>query len=335
MNRQSLFFLQALWDADVQKEKILYLSQEASVYEIEHKLEGVLRSECLWVSEEANEIRRKIYEIKENIWKIDRPYQLIGYVDEYNKLIGEVHAMQIQTVRSITSDAGPMIKDLHVIVEPLFPLALKKIKEQMKYQLYRLLVLKGCSSNVPAELPAEDSLTAWIDFYKNKIYPQADALNDKQLDGRWAYEKKVFIIGKGIKIEQFVSVAPEDYEIKQRIGYGSIGTGEEGNLRIFGRGRMTNMTPGDLDLSKKIIFCNTLDAVSDFSFIGDENRKPDEILDGYFRGEKYLIRPDSYFNMINQYLILKTFQQRMELGTCMYCGMPLYGGICKNCGNRS
>lgn len=331
MKQQTIYFLQALWDVDVQREQIGSIAKEASLYEINHLLSGVLDEQTIWVSEKAKSLKRQVEEIQKDIKKLGHPYQLIGINNEYQKVIGELHALQLKTVKTLDSESGPMFENLHIIVKQLFPFALKKMQEQTYFQLYRMMILNGKLPNTNFYLPTSNFLEEWIHFYRNKLLPMFESLDDKTLDGRWAYERKNVTLNNRIKIEQFVAVKPEYEELKTGIGRPQIRTGEDGHLRIYGRGYITNLTPWDMLKNINIVCENELSSVKDISLISDENAEPNEILDAVFGREKYLIAPEKYFELINRCIIANIFYHRIRLGNCIYCGSPLYHDKCPKC----
>ena len=113
MKQQTIYFLQALWDVDVQRDELSNIAKEASLYEINHLLAGILDTQTIWISERAKELGEEIKEIKRNIEKLERPYRLIGINNEYQKIIGELYALQIKTVKTLDSKSGPMFEDMH------------------------------------------------------------------------------------------------------------------------------------------------------------------------------------------------------------------------------
>ena len=64
MNRQSVFFLQAMWDADIEREKVLRLGREKAAYEIESNLRGALHPKTLWISDEAKKLRERLFFVR-------------------------------------------------------------------------------------------------------------------------------------------------------------------------------------------------------------------------------------------------------------------------------
>lgn len=332
MKQQTIYFLQALWNVDVQRDELNSIAIEASLYEINHLLAGIFDSRTIWISEKAKDLGKQIKDIKKNIEKLDQPYRLISMNNEYQKIIGELHALQIKTVKTLDSKSGLIFEDMHIIVRQLFPFALKKVQEQTYFQLYRIMILNGALPNTKFCLPTSNILGEWIHFYQNKLMPIFETLEDQTLDGRWAYERKSVTLNNRIKIEQFVSVKPEYDELKIRIGSPQVGTGKEGHLRIYGRGYITNLTPWDLVNNINIRCREELSFRKDISVISDENARPNEILDALFGKEKYLINSEKYFELINTYIIANTFYHRIRLGNCIYCGLPLFHDKCPKCG---
>lgn len=331
MKQQTIYFLQALWDVEVQREEVNGIARDASSYEINRVLAGVLDEQTIWVSEKAKNLKQKVEEIQKEIKTLENPYQLFGINREYQKVIGEIQALQIKTIQTLNSKSGPMFENLHIIVKQLFPFAWKRVREQSYLQLYRMMVLSGKVPDPDVCLPTSRSLDEWIPFYQDQLLPMLESLDDKTLDGRWAYERKQVILNHRIRIEQFVSVKPEADELKTGIGRPRIGTGKEGHFRIYGRGHITNLTPWDLEKDIRGVCKQEIPSIKKLSQICEENVEPNTMLGAVFENEKYLIAPEKYFEFLNMYMIADTFYHRIHLGNCIYCGSPLYHDRCPRC----
>lgn len=331
MKQQTIYFLQALWDVEIQREQLNTIAREASLYEINRVLSGVLDEQTIWVSEKAKSLKREVEKIQKEIRMLDCPYQLFRLNREYQKVIGEIQALQIKTIQTLDSRSGPMFEDMHIIVKQLFPFAKKKMREQTWIQLYRMMILSGKVPDPGVCPPTGNSLEEWIQFYREQILPMLESFDEKTLDGRWAYERRTVILNHRIKIEQFVSVEPEPEELKTGIGRPKIGTGRDGHFRIYGRGYITNVTPWDLEKKIKDICKQEISSIKMLSLIEDENVEPNQLLDLVFNNETYFIAPEQYFELVNAYIIANTFYHRIQLGNCIYCGSPLYHDKCPKC----
>lgn len=331
MKQQTIYFLQALWDANVQRDELTQITKEASLYEINHILKGVSDSRTLWISERARSLKRQSDTVRAEIEQLSWPHQLIGINREYQKLAGEIQALQIKTIKTLSSPNGPNFEEMHIVVKQLVPFALKKVREQVCFQIYRMLVLNGNLPDMRLYPPFDASLEAWVNFYKNKLGPMFEQLEEGILDGRWAYERKKVTLNHRIQLEQFVAEKPEREEVRNVIGRPQIGTGEKGHLRISGRGYLTNLSPWDLVPDMNLACHKELTFIKDYFLVDDENRNPAEILDSIFGHEKYLIAPEKYFELINKRMIADTFYHRIQLGACLYCGAPLYHNRCPEC----
>ncbi len=164
MNRQSVFFLQAMWDADIEREKVLRLGRENAAYEIESNLRGALHPKTLWISDEAKKLRERLFFVRAKLEEADMPYQLLEISEEYQKITGEIQAMQIRTARTLQAASGPLMPDIHILVRQLFPLAVRKIREQVMYEWYRLVVLTGRQDYEGADVPLTDDLEDWVGY---------------------------------------------------------------------------------------------------------------------------------------------------------------------------
>lgn len=333
MNRQSVFFLQAMWDADIEREKVVRLGRENAAYEIESSLRGALHPKTIWISDEAKKLRERLFFVRAKLEAVDRPYQLLEISEEYQKITGEIQAMQIETVRTLQAASGPLMPDLHILVRQLFPLAMRKIREQVMYERYRLLVLTGRLDYEGADVPVTDALEDWIRYYRDVICPLADKFDISILDGRWAYEKKKVTLCDRLSFTQFVAAKPEKEEWLTPPGKAGIKTGEEGNVRIHGRGYMTNLRPEDVLRVPERSLIKRMTCIKDFSGIGSEGEEPEKVLGRYFGEQKYMVSAKEYFGFVNMFLIAREFYTRMKRGDCIDCGMPLYQGICPRCGS--
>lgn len=333
MKQQTIYFLQALWDIeqDAMREKISGISREALLHEIETAFAGVMHERTLWVSDQSLLARQRIIKLKEDLAKVNRPNQLIRINQEFQTLQGEISGMQIQTMQTLHAGHGPMLDKVHIIARQIQPFAISKIREQCYYQLYRLMVLCGSWPDRTLQLPQEAHSSEWIRLFRDRISPLLAQQRMAVLDGRWAYERRKISLGK-VQLEQFIRVQARPEEIRQMVGAPSIGSGSDGSLRIFGRGAITNLTPGDIDGYKDDLIIKNLSSIQNLSYFGNENSNPLQVLERLFGKRKYLIMPEKYFAFINKAIIAETFYQRVTIGNCIYCGSPLYHGKCSSCG---
>ncbi len=331
MTRQSGYFLQALWETGAGKEKVLALGKASICYEIHKSLEGVQHPETVFVSEPSKTAYKEICLLEERIQKAEQPYQLADISADLQQLIGRIQAMQITTVQSLTSPFGSSLQDIHIIVRQLYGLALTKLKEQAEYQLYRILLLDGALGIDKDPYPKNGSVKEWITYYKYTLYPRIEQLDDRVLDARWAYERERVSINRVLRIEQFISVVPKQEELCLALGSSAIGTGDTGKLRIYGRGCLTNITPHEILDCFENDHHKNISMIEDYSAISDENAPPGDNLEKLLPQQKYIVFPEEYFQMINQYMLAKTFYQRIKLGNCLLCGTPLHHHLCPNC----
>lgn len=332
MNEQSIYFLQALWDAEVQRNELIQIAKNAMLFDIENTFKGVLDEQTLWLSPAAIKLYHNLLLLRQKVDSILKPYDLLNINNEFISIYGSIKALQIKTAQGLNSKSGLIMKDVHIIVKQLFPYFLNQLKKQTSYQLYRLCVLNGSLPQGRLHLPDGDKLHEWLDFYCKELLPLFDILSDQQLDSRWAYEKRNIIINGEIQIEQFVLVDPLEKELKQPLGVPGVGTGGKGEFRIFGRGLITNLKPQDFE--KRIYFPveQVLPNLKDFSMLSTVNNNPTIVLDQIFKGKHYLINSQNYFALINTCILAETFYYRYKTGSCFYCGAPLYMNKCSRCG---
>lgn len=308
MKRESIYFMQALAERNIQPEKILSIVKTAMQNEVERTLKGALRQETLWISDDANKARRRINRIRDQISHLNALKQAIRLNEDFQRIRTDILEMEARTRATLISSEGPMLADLHIVAKQLLgsKFILENMKTQIYFQLYRLLVLSGKMPIEKVSLPTGDVLEEWIYFYRDQINAAVLQLRDEVLDGRWAYERKQFTLNQWVQIDQFVSVKPEAEELGQVVG-GSCVKCQGGNVRISGRGYITNISPYELEEQFDAMYETMADLETDFSFIIDENMRPDEILSGLYGSRKYLVEPSKYFQLINRYLIAKGF----------------------------
>ena len=255
--------------------------------------------------------------------------------DDLISTSGRIKALQIKSAQTLNARSGILIKDLHILVRQLFPFTLLQLEKQCTYQIYRLLVLTGSLDPDELGFPESGSLSDWIDYYQNKLMPHINGLSMEELDCRWAYERKQVWLNKEIQTEQFVSVLPTEEELKQPLGIPGIGTGKNGEFRIFGRGRITNLSPSDFGSGVRIRYRRAVPDVKNYSTIPSEVNNPRVVLDKIFEpGERYLIEPRRYFEFVNNTILASIFNIRIKSGNCIYCGAPLYVNKCSKCGRK-
>lgn len=331
MNSQTVYLLQAVWDISEQKDRILEISGNSILLEIDRSLKGALDKRTIYISPQAKEAFRKIDVLKKRIERIQRPYDLMKLSEELEKLTRLIMNMQFRTLKTLLSESGPVRSELHILAWQLSDLAVSKLKTQSLYQLHRLRVLNSKAPVKYSEFvpPKENDPEEWLNYYLNNIQKYIDMMEDSDLDGRWAYERKSFVLNGLIFIDQFVKAVPSDEELSQPIGIAGIGSGDNGEFRVFGRGRITNLTPFD---TPKSVFYD-LSSVKDYSNLSEPNKDPAVILNSILHGAKYLLDPAVYFELLNQAIIANTFHERIRTGRCLYCGSPLHLNKCSQCGH--
>lgn len=334
MRLRSIYFLQALWDIELQRDKLLHISKSAMISEIERTFKGVLNPETIWVSQKSQELLKAIEILQKRVNAISRPIDLRDINDDFIEITGQVRALQIQTAQTLDAPSGILLKDLHIIVRQLIPYTGKKIYEQAHYQLYRLMVL---GYNIPEQvcvIPSANATKVVLDYYIRSLLPLIDNIESSNLDSRWAYERKKVLLNGELSIEQFVAVEPRADELRHPLGIPNIGIGANGEFRIYGRGHITNIIP--MEITKDVVktACRKIPETIDLSLISNENINPIPMLKSLLGNKKFLIAPNDYFELINRKLIASDFYRRIRMGSCFYCGSPLYANKCSKCGRK-
>lgn len=307
MNLQSILLLDALWNADVQKNKITEICKIAAINEIEYELMGIFNPETIWFSDEAKERKKKLLELRLEIEKIERPSKMNFCMREYKKLIGELQALQMLSMKNLISEIGPTKKNCHIFIRQITDCALEKIREQVKYQLFRLTVLSGEKPEILKEKPSENNSKKWFDYYAVDICNAFEKLSDDVIDGRWKYIIKDFVFGSGKPIPQYISVSTNQDELKKQPGDVVMGRGQDNSIQFCGRGYITNLQIDDMDFLENMDVYTSIADWVDYSEIFDEKENPVSVLSDYFAGKKFLISAECYFTMINQFIIAKKF----------------------------
>ncbi len=334
MKLRSIYFLQALWDIELQRDELLQISKNAMISEIEKAYIGVLNPETIWVSQKSLKLLEKIESLKKRVNTITRPIDLRDINDDFISITGQVRALQIKTAQTLDAQSGVLLEDLHIIVRQLLPYTGKKIYEQAHYQLFRLMVL---GYNIPDQIcviPNANETKMVLNYYVQGLMPLIDNIESSKLDSRWAYERKTILLNGELSIEQFVMAEPRQDELEQPLGIPSIGIGTNGEFRIHGRGLITNIIP--MEITERVIksVSRKIPETTDFSLVSNENTNPMETLKDLFGNRKYLVAPNEYFELINRKLIASDFYRRIRTGSCFYCGAPLYANRCSKCGRK-
>lgn len=345
MNEQTVYFLQSLYD-DLEerakksdekdflneiKEKAAETGRLAAIAEIKRYLTGFLSPDTIIVSEEAKNLAERAEKLMKEIQKVRYPYELRVISNSVHKLIGEVQALLITTIRAIISEHGASRSDIHFIVRQIAPAALIHIKQRCRMLFYRNFVLTGGKVNSSTYLPADVSLREWLDYYMNVLGSATDLMTDEEVDGRWAYMLKRVTLRTHLTLDLFVKVQPDQNALIIPPGKAKIGTSSEGLLKISGRGYLTNLKVDDYDIICKDEFLHCIPFVRNYAFLNSLSNDPNRNISYIVSGQKYLVSPENYFRMINKYLISRTLGLRVRQGNCVFCGSLLAHGKCMNC----
>ncbi len=333
MRQETVYFLQALAEGGVSYDLANQILKQAFLSEINRSCAGVQQSDTLWISEGAKQTRMELESLCDSLDRFSKPSQLLPAAENFQKLLGKLQGMQICTIQSLNSRQGPTTDQLHILVPQLFNMARTHLESQISSQIYRAVVLGGVEvfNQLSNSLPA--TVQEQITFYLNVLEPLLEGLDD-HLDGRWAYERrKVKICGKFI-INQYVNSTVKEDELAQIPGRCAVGTGAGGDMRITGRGSITNLSPGRIKQDWKPHVMTRIPKDTFFKMKDIRFKNPNEILDGCFQNRNYLISPKEYFQVYNKYLIAETMFQRYHRGNCLFCGGMILGDKCSECGER-
>lgn len=345
MNEQTVYFLQALYDdleerakkSDEEdflneiKEKAAETGRLALIAERNRYLTGFLSPETIIVSDKAKRLAEKSEKLMKEIQEVRYPYELRSISNSVHKLIGEVQALLIITIRAVTSEYGANRDDIHFIVRQIAPSARIQIQHRCRMLFYRNFVLTGGKINTNAYLPDNASLRAWLDYYLNVLGNATDLMTDDEADGRWAYKLKRVTLRTHLTLDLFVKVPPDRSALTIAPGKAKIGTSSDGMLKISGRGYLTNLKPDDYDIICRNEFLRYIPAVRNYAFLSSSSNNPNKNISSILSGQKYLVPPADYFRMINKYLISRTLGLRVRQGSCIFCGSLLTYGKCRNC----
>ncbi|MBQ9695254.1 MAG: hypothetical protein IJV58_02370 [Oscillospiraceae bacterium] len=335
MKKQTVYFLQALYTAPVDKNKVVQTGILYAKDEMQRNLQGFLHPRTLLISDYAKQLKRKAQSLLGQLDMVQNPQGLLPLVDEYERLIGEVAYCQKLTIRALDNPAGSQRSDLHIIARQMIPFAAKSIRTRCILSTLRCEILRGRTNFRREPFPENDSLHDWLDYYFRVIGPETDTMPDDIADGRWAYELHTVRFRPYLTIPQFVMKQPAtDRDLWIAPGQARVGSGAGGVLRITGRGCLTNLLPSDEKCLVSGEYVSSLAQIRKFQAIDRSDKKysenPNQCLERLL-GRKYLIHAEEYFQMMNRYLVTHTLGIRLQEGSCMYCGSLMSKGVCQKC----
>ena len=121
MKKQTVYFLQALYTAPVDKNKVVQTGILYAKDEMQRNLQGFLHPRTLLISDYAKQLKRKAQSLLGQLDMVQNPQGLLPLVDEYERLIGEVAYCQKLTIRALDNPAGSQRSDLHIIARQMIP----------------------------------------------------------------------------------------------------------------------------------------------------------------------------------------------------------------------
>lgn len=300
MNLQTLLFCDSLWKYGNNKEEVLNLVKKNIDYEIESNLKGILHPDAIFFNSRAKDKKNRLLELIGLINEATAPSEINAYLKEYQSLIGELIGFQMLTMRNLISPLGPTINNSYIFVRQLVPLAIKRIKEQSLYQMLLYCNLTGKKVELDEKLPEEGS-SKWIEYYLNNIVKLMGTISDRQIDGRWKYEKKQVSFIYNLSFNQFIQ-AEVDYDDFECVPGKVYVISDLGKSGYKGRGFISNLTVEDMEQIQDIYINTDIKSENFIDYLVNYENL-DETLKYYFNGEKYLLSPERLFTCYNVDLI--------------------------------
>lgn len=345
MNEQTVYFLQALYDEltdrerkngrlsgiDEAKTKLCKIGKLAAIDEMNRYLTGFLRNDTIIVSAKARFLKERALKIMTEINETKYPNELQSLASEAHKIIGEVQALMIITLRAMTDSSFIKRSNIHFIVKQLVPSATQKIRYNCLLIYYRNFILTGGKS--VNKLPKSNDIKDWLNYYINNLSVETNCMTDEETDGRWSYVRKKFHLHPNLSIELFVNVLPDNSVFTISPGKAAVKTENGGALKISGRGYLTNLKTDDYELMCGGKYISHIKKMENYSFLKGISENPNVNLNYILSNDKYLISPSEYFRIINRYIISRTLGDRVRYGNCIFCGSPLKNGKCGACGD--
>ena len=335
MERLSIFFLQALWDENIQPERIRNIAIKGAHKEIERLFSALLDKATLWISEDSCMRKEEIRVLLKTVNKIQRPIDLLSIMERANVLFGELQGLELRTLRALDAPASVRPDNVHIVPGPFKEYAYERIAESITVHIYRILLYGGPNYLQMLHFPEKKDIETLVEFFCKEISPILNLVEEEKRGAKWIYTKQSVVMGP-LKVCQFVSRTVKQGESDIPVGMVREQSGVSGELCFFGKGMISNISPleaYDLAITGNICFDRELPMpTTNFGRI-DEN--PREMLERWFKGEKFLITPEAYFILINQVLLLRTVADREKAGECVFCGGLLERGHCPKCEQRS
>ncbi len=308
MDNKTVFFFQALWEAQVKQEELLNLMKKITKRELTDSLGFFENGSFLFLSKDALHIKASYDLLKNKIEEIEVPRLFLGISREINRLSNEFYELYVSSKKELSRSDYINLAKIHCVYTKFSEYALGRVREEIAFRIYRILIL----SNNPSirdviKMPQKPTLSEWFTFFNSTIVPLENGMSNTEVDSRWAYKLCSIELPNKLIIKQFVSVSVKSDSITNLPGLTKVSYSESGEVVISGRGKISNINPLKWNLEAECIDC-IIDCIPcdiESSYVHEITEDPHFILDRVFLNRQYIISPRDYFEYINKVIVVR------------------------------
>lgn len=338
MNKKTLLFLDALAENDC-AEKMTNIARD----QMKELFRSTFRQswpgeQTIWVTSEAQVLRRQMEQCWNRIQQITRPSEAIPLLKQIPQLQSRWQALDSTTREQLYLPGNVKLDRIHVILRVEEQPFCDWFLELVQIQMYRILTLGGAERFRKLPQLNDRSAEGLLSYYRGHILPALETLSRVEQSGIWAFAFHAEMkLGGGFTVPGCQLAQPQDSSCSMLPGH-YIRT-MRGKQRVYeGRGALTNITPLTILQAQRQGFCSERQLrVSDLLWMQEADllQDPTAVLERSTNHALYAVDPYDFFSKWGYACGLVRLRSRHTEHSCPLCGGVLnrQAMICEACRN--
>ncbi len=311
---------------------------------LQQELSGWLDARCpvrtggmTAASPQAEQLCAALQQLHDRAKQVDTREKLQWFRTQMEQCTAQWSQLRGQTSQAVQHSWVPPLEAMHFLTREELEHMAPAILQQVRVQLYRLLMLGGTAAVQGLELPAPGSgPAALLAFYWHSLQPRLQRISTEQLRQEWAVEfRDEARFGSALQLPTYQLCQPVPLQSPVAPGHYQSAV-QAGGVRYQGRGLLTNISPAEIGRALREGFISSCRA-ADLDRAELLDADPRRVLEEAFGGRLYALEPYSYFSVVSYALNCRVTAQRLARGRCLLCGTSTLkegAHLCRNCFSR-